>query len=234
MPNKKQYLIYGLVDPRSFLVRYIGKSSTGLRRPRRHLKAASTQTTHRACWIRQLIEQGLSYEIVVLETHVDQTTLCDAERWWIAYGRGCGWPLTNHTDGGDGRSGNKHSASSLAKISAASKRTWSEPGRREAAAERWRGEKNVAKRPEVGVLLSERSWMKTPEAKVRMSGEHHPQKRPEARERQSLASRAMSRESRERTTAGVRAFYRDPANRAQVLEGVERMRLGKLAKRGAQ
>jgi hypothetical protein len=36
----------------------------------------------------------------VLEVVAAATELAEAERWWIAFGRACGWPLTNHTDGG--------------------------------------------------------------------------------------------------------------------------------------
>jgi hypothetical protein len=42
----------------------------------------------------------MDYEITVLETVRDATELADAERWWIAFGRACGWPLTNLTSGG--------------------------------------------------------------------------------------------------------------------------------------
>jgi hypothetical protein len=42
---------------------------------------------------------GLTYEIVTLEVVADAPELAKAERWWIAFGRACGWPLTNITDG---------------------------------------------------------------------------------------------------------------------------------------
>jgi hypothetical protein len=38
-----------------------------------------------------LLDAGLDYEIVVLE-ETTQQDLINAERWWIAFGRACGWP----------------------------------------------------------------------------------------------------------------------------------------------
>lgn len=92
------YLIYGLIDPKTRLIRYVGKSSSGMKRPRDHGKRSCPDTYCRR-WVRSLERIGLTYEIVVLEILPDHTDLAAAERWWIAYGRGCGWPLTNLTDG---------------------------------------------------------------------------------------------------------------------------------------
>jgi hypothetical protein len=96
-------LIYGLVDPRTLLVRYVGYSSTGVRRPRQHRSAFELRKrTHKTAWIKSLLAEGLEYTIVVLEEVSSRDTLADAERFWIAFGRACGWPLTNLTDGGEG------------------------------------------------------------------------------------------------------------------------------------
>lgn len=100
-----KFLIYGLVDPRTKLVRYVGKSSSGLTRPRSHLCPSNlAHRTYSARWIKSLLALGLRYEIVVLETP-HKEILSDTERWWIAYGRASGWPLTNLTDGGEGAFG---------------------------------------------------------------------------------------------------------------------------------
>jgi hypothetical protein len=47
--------------------------------------------------VRSLQRLGL---ITVLETIQTAPDLAKAERWWIAFGRACGWPLTNIMDGG--------------------------------------------------------------------------------------------------------------------------------------
>jgi hypothetical protein len=92
-------LIYGLIDPRTRLIRYVGLSSRGMRRPKEH-RLRSCPDTYCRRWIRQLHALGLDYEVAVLEVLASAVQLDEAERWWIAFGRACGWPLTNVTDGG--------------------------------------------------------------------------------------------------------------------------------------
>lgn len=99
-----QFFIYALVDPRDGAARYIGKSSTGMRRPNLHRKPSvlARDKTHKANWIRALQREGSTYKIEVLEVVHDHELLNGAERYWIAMARKNGWPLTNHTDGGEG------------------------------------------------------------------------------------------------------------------------------------
>lgn len=70
-----------------------------MRRPREHRRPSCPDTYCRR-WVRTLQRIGLDYEIVVLENVRPWEDLADKERWWIAYGRASGWPLTNLTDGG--------------------------------------------------------------------------------------------------------------------------------------
>lgn len=101
MPHKN--IIYGLVDPRTKLVRYVGASTSGLARPRMHRQTHSlSATSPKNRWLKSIFALGLDYEIAILEALWLKESLPDAERFWIAYGRACGWPLTNLTDGGDG------------------------------------------------------------------------------------------------------------------------------------
>jgi len=98
-----RYLVYGLIDPRAGQVRYIGKSSSGLRRPMRHGTGADvTSDSYKARWIRGLKAAGLEFGIIVLCASTPESLARD-EMAWIAYGRHCHWPLTNLTDGGDGQ-----------------------------------------------------------------------------------------------------------------------------------
>lgn len=104
-----RYLVYGLVDPRTLMVRYVGKSTSGMRRPRQHCSPSSMMdSTHRTRWIKALLRYHLCYRIVVLEYAKTPDALGALECWWIAYGRACDWPLTNATNGGDGTCGYKH------------------------------------------------------------------------------------------------------------------------------
>lgn len=104
------------------MIRYVGKSCQGLRRPRAHRNPSKrAAATHCARWIRELASHALTYEIVVLDTTDDKLTLPSIEIWWIAYGRGSGWPLTNLTTGGEGTHGHIKSPETCAKISLSKK-----------------------------------------------------------------------------------------------------------------
>lgn len=115
-------LIYGLIDPRTQLIRYVGKSMRGLSRPKAHKYLyGRTGATHCGRWIRQLQASNLSYDICVLEEVEASHDLAEAERWWIAYGHASGWPLTNLTDGGEGTPGHVQSEATRGKIGAGNK-----------------------------------------------------------------------------------------------------------------
>lgn len=99
--NVPMNLIYGLIDPRTRLIRYIGQSSVGTQRPKQHAKDAKAgSATYCHNWIKALQRLTLTYEIVILDTLNDVLELDEEECWWITFGRACGWPLTNLTDGG--------------------------------------------------------------------------------------------------------------------------------------
>jgi hypothetical protein len=110
-------LIYAYVDPRTLRNCYVGKSSTGMLRPR-DIRGHN----HGDCgqWLEELEALGLKPEIVVLAViegdprareenpcpwaaDRNLTVLSNAEMWWIRHGRALGWPLTNMTDGSVGR-----------------------------------------------------------------------------------------------------------------------------------
>ncbi len=111
-------MIYGLIDPVTRLVRYVGCSSRGLARPRQHARPRELRArTWKANWIASLLREGLTFEITVLEASSPERLKAD-ERWWIAYGRASGWPLTNLTDGGDGTLGYRPTPETRAKTSA--------------------------------------------------------------------------------------------------------------------
>lgn len=116
----KTGLIYGLVDPRSLCVRYIGKTWLGSRRPQAHKykSVLKKDRTRRAAWVKSLLALGLDYKVVELELcSYDQTTALEV--WWISYGRALGWDLTNHTDGGEGMLGHVPTSETRRKISVA-------------------------------------------------------------------------------------------------------------------
>lgn len=91
--------IYGLIDPRTEEIRYIGKSSRGMRRAYQHAYEKYKGKGEKARWIASLQEEGLSYEIITLENVSSREELDARETWWIAWYRPLG-RLTNVSAGG--------------------------------------------------------------------------------------------------------------------------------------
>ena len=99
-------LVYGLIDPITDELRYVGKSSRGMKRPLEHAKHArksANPRSHLYRWIKRIQDAGVDPEIIILEEgHADESELNEAERFFIAYFRYIGSRLTNATGGGDG------------------------------------------------------------------------------------------------------------------------------------
>lgn len=115
-----EFLIYGLVDPRTSAVHYVGKSRSSLRRPRKHgTHLLKKDRSPKGEWVRALVAAGVRYEIRVLEEFGDGDMLNDAECFWIAQARALGWPLLNVKSGGVGGAGLQHTEQSKRRISEA-------------------------------------------------------------------------------------------------------------------
>lgn len=112
--------IYGLKDPITEKIRYVGKAQTPRRRLTVHLHRAKAYKTHVYQWIRSLLRLGLRPDLVILE-EVEHQFWPEAEKKWIAYFKRNGNYLTNATDGGDagtatyGRLGKKNSLEHIEK-----------------------------------------------------------------------------------------------------------------------
>ena len=104
-----KYLIYGLVDPRDGNIRYIGKSCSGLNRPKNHNKPSNLKAnTHKVHWIKNLLFEGSKPRIVIIEEFDNPEVLDAAEQKWIAHYKSIGADLTNSDNGGVGSLGRKH------------------------------------------------------------------------------------------------------------------------------
>ena len=115
--SDKQRIIYGLTDPRTEELRYVGMSKNGLKR---------AKTKHDArCrnWEIQLERLGLRPDAFIIEDLPSSThgELCEQETFWIGYFRMIGANLTNMTNGGDGVKGSPLSKEHKQKISIAIK-----------------------------------------------------------------------------------------------------------------
>lgn len=105
-----KYLIYCLVDPYSGEIRYVGKSSNGLSRPKSHFYKSS-ENNHKSNWIRKVKAKGSTPIIRILHSwpKTSDEILSSCEIYWISKLKRVGCRLTNSTDGGEGTSGFKHS-----------------------------------------------------------------------------------------------------------------------------
>lgn len=130
------FRIYGLYDPRTGELRYVGQTRKGLReRLGAHVKEAKKDRTHKAAWIRSVLADGHAPEIHLLQEFSTQLEADQAEVYWISF-FGLAGRLTNLAAGGvfggsgpkslatrekisKANIGRKHSAEAIAKITAA-------------------------------------------------------------------------------------------------------------------
>lgn len=195
-------LIYALIDPRTDEIRYVGKSSWGMARPKRHTNPPelAKDPTHKGNWLRNLIDSGGFPIIRVLEVVESVDALIPAEIRWIAEGREQGWPLTNATPGGDGAPYGNTYASAVVHTE-----EW-----KQAASERMQNNKHAegtTHTEEWKKATSERGrgnsyakgWVATPEWRQKQSDR--------MKANRYAADRVVPDEERERRNAAVRAAY---------------------------
>lgn len=123
MNETPKFLVYGLIDPRTNELRYVGKSSVGMRRPRFHsMPSGRMKPTHTGAWLRQMWCEGKTIpSVLVLLSCASEAEALSKEIEIIALFRELGFSLTNHTDGGEGSSGYKPSEATRNKQSEARK-----------------------------------------------------------------------------------------------------------------
>jgi hypothetical protein len=123
VPKEKltKNLIYALIDPRSGDVRYIGKSTSGLIRPKEHLqpKRTAKNRTRNGNWVKHLLDNGLRPIIRILECKESPEELYELEKYYVKKMKEDGAKLNNHTEGGEGLFGKKHSLETKIKCSLA-------------------------------------------------------------------------------------------------------------------
>lgn len=95
--------IYGLCDPASGQLRYVGKTVKVLKdRLSGHLSEARRPgDNYRLRWVRSLLREGRAPEIFLIERAGGNGD--EEEKFHIAYFKSLGCELTNGTVGGDGR-----------------------------------------------------------------------------------------------------------------------------------
>jgi hypothetical protein len=157
--------VYGLFDPRTGELRYVGKTAYALSfRLSQHLSNARRKVGDywSTRWLRQLLAAGKQPVVHLLDLCATDAELNEAEVWFIAYFKKLGARLTNARAGGEG---GRLSEASREKISAslrgkpgrplgthwpeASRKAWSEKQKGKAFTQ---GQKNAVR------AGTQRSW----------------------------------------------------------------------------
>lgn len=109
-------IVYGLLDPDTLEIRYVGKTSNPERRYLEHVAPSRTKSkTYRGSWLKSLFLQNKRPGFVILERNV--TDANEAEMRWIRNLKSLGARLVNGTEGGDGwELGKRHSEQSKTKM----------------------------------------------------------------------------------------------------------------------
>jgi hypothetical protein len=103
--------VYGLLDPRTWEIRYVGYTSDPFGRYydhlywRDHAKRGSKLNWHHINWLRKLKREGFDPQMIILATGWRDKMLNEVEPHLIAKYRAEGARLTNSTDGGAGAHG---------------------------------------------------------------------------------------------------------------------------------
>ncbi len=126
MQQQQALCVYALCDPRTLELRYIGKSMSGVLRPRRHTSPCELKAgTHKNNWVKQLRSIGMRPLVVILDLCQTPDELIRREIERIKQFRAEGAPLTNLTDGGEGTAGHKRSPETRMRMSIGIKRAFS-------------------------------------------------------------------------------------------------------------
>lgn len=112
------FFIYGLIDPTTNELRYIGKSINPIVRLRKHISEKDKGDTYKNRWLRKLINNKIKPELIILDELSNDWQYW--ESFYILYFKSLGCKLTNATSGGDApplTKGYKHSDESKRKMS---------------------------------------------------------------------------------------------------------------------
>lgn len=119
---ESKFLVYAIVDPETLSTVYIGRSASGLRRPKQHfLPVHLKKIGPLPRWINKKLRQGLVPIITVIEVVESASELNGLEMKYIDEAINEGLVLKNLTLGGGGVSGHKRSDTTKAKLSNANK-----------------------------------------------------------------------------------------------------------------
>lgn len=139
-----KYLIYGLRDPRTNEIRYVGQTRRGLKRPRQHLKSSNINfNNHLKNWVSELERANLAPEIHIFEELNGPENLSSEEMLCIARFKRSGKKLTNCTEGGEGSRSRKLSPETKMRLSQALKGKRKSQAHKDALRSAFKGKPNL-------------------------------------------------------------------------------------------
>lgn len=219
----KPWLIYALYDPRvvPLVVRYVGLTTCGIGvRMCGHRQQAKLLRSHRDFWISSLIKEGVQPSYLILEEGIEES-MHEAEIKWIAYYSGP--QLTNHTLGGEGLTGHRHSEETKAKIKA-SLNTPEVKARLSAAGKGRKASPEAIAKTRAAHLGAKRS----DETKKKLS-EHHNKPEVKAAHTARHKGKVMSAESRAKMSASQTGMKRSP----EAIEKTRQSQIGRKMPEGS-
>ena len=169
MNTTPQHLVYGLIDPRTNELRYIGKSSRGLVRPKQHCTQTGRKlNTHNGSWLKNMWADNETLpSVLILATCEDEKHALSQERVLIAKFRTTGFNLTNLTDGGEGTSGRVFSLETRALMSKQRMGNTNGLGREQSSETREKiGKAHIGNTHSLGVKRSEETRAKLSKSKM--------------------------------------------------------------------
>lgn len=92
--------IYGLYDPETLELKYVGKANNMLKRYKEHLREYMYYWSRKTCWMVNLLNRDL-VPIMDLIDICDFTNWDEKEKYWISHYKDSGVDLLNGTSGGD-------------------------------------------------------------------------------------------------------------------------------------
>lgn len=237
--------IYGLYDPVSSELRYIGKADDPTDRLKQHIgEAREGVKSHKSNWIRKLLSEDLAPFLRILE-EVKVKNWQKKETKWIKKSRKAGYNLTNMTDGGEGTRlmgsdngrfgfrgkdnptyGLKRTNEQRVRMSKTQQKMWDD-------------------NPERKKALSENNPAYTQLFRDKVSGDKNPAKRPEVRAKISKAvsgskngmfGKKLSKESRKKLSLSLLEYNRNikvhhNKGRKHSEETKEKIRVANLGKK---
>jgi hypothetical protein len=219
--------VYGLTDPRTGKIHYVGATRLGHSRPSANWTPSALAVElneAKRMWLEEVREIGTP-GILILE-RIDSPKPYDlgaAEKRWILALREQGHPLTNISPGGDGFPGYVHSADTRRKISEAKQGVPRSPAdRAKMSASHLTRDRSPEELEQITALG--RGWKgktRSPETRAKMSAAKQGRPRsPEtiAKVAAALRGRTLNSEQRAKLSQALTGKVRSPETRAKMSE----------------